>query len=284
MPNEEQWLIVGDFNLIRRPEDRNMPGGDINEIFLFNEAISNLGLIEIPLLGRKFTWTNKQHPLCLRLDWFFTSASQTLTYPTILAKSMIMETSDHWPCIVEISTNIPKAKIFRFENYQMQHESLKPIIWQAWSIQTNLQDPTKIITAKFKNLRRILKTQKANVSSLGQMIQNVKATIYLLESIELIRDLSLSERNFRDLLCEKLVFLLKMQRTFLKQRGKIRWIKEGDVGTRFFHVHATISNRTNTISTLSTKNSSILSSHDQKAKLIWQSLKTVRCSLIQKNC
>lgn len=50
MPNEEQWLIVGDFNLIRRPEDRNMPGGDINEIFLFNEAISNLGLIEIPLL------------------------------------------------------------------------------------------------------------------------------------------------------------------------------------------------------------------------------------------
>ena len=161
----------------------------------------------------------------------------------------------------------------------MQHESLKPIIWQAWSIQTNLQDPTKIITAKFKNLRRILKIWKENLSSFGQVIQNVKATIYLLESIELIRDLSLSERNFRDLLCEKLVFLLKMQRTW-KQRRKIRWIKEGDVGTRFFHAHATISNRTNTISTLSTKNSSILSGHDQKAKLIWQSLKTVRCSLI----
>lgn len=48
MPNEEQWPIVGDFNLIRRPEDRNRPRGDINEIFLFNGAISNLGLIEIP--------------------------------------------------------------------------------------------------------------------------------------------------------------------------------------------------------------------------------------------
>ena len=72
MPEEVSWLIVGDFNLIRRPEDRNREGGDIQEMFLFNEAISSLGLIEIPLHGRRFTWTNKQtEPLLERLDWFF---------------------------------------------------------------------------------------------------------------------------------------------------------------------------------------------------------------------
>jgi hypothetical protein len=27
MPEENDWLIVGDFNLIRRPRDRNKPGG-----------------------------------------------------------------------------------------------------------------------------------------------------------------------------------------------------------------------------------------------------------------
>jgi len=59
MAKEVSWLIVGDFNLIRRPEDRNREGGDIQEMFLFNEAISSLGLIEIPLRGRRFTWTNK---------------------------------------------------------------------------------------------------------------------------------------------------------------------------------------------------------------------------------
>ena len=55
MPPEIDWLIVGDFNLLR-----NKPGGDVNEMLLFNEAISSLGLIELPLYGRKYTWTNKQ--------------------------------------------------------------------------------------------------------------------------------------------------------------------------------------------------------------------------------
>ena len=69
MPPHIDWLIVGDFNLIRKPEDRNREGGDINEMYLFNEAISALGIVELPLLGRYLTWTNKQTPpLMERLD------------------------------------------------------------------------------------------------------------------------------------------------------------------------------------------------------------------------
>jgi len=35
MPDEVYWLMVGDFNLLRRPEDRNRDGADANEMFLF---------------------------------------------------------------------------------------------------------------------------------------------------------------------------------------------------------------------------------------------------------
>ena len=45
MPLDTNWILVGDFNFIRAPTDRNMPSGDVNEMLLFNEAISNLGLI-----------------------------------------------------------------------------------------------------------------------------------------------------------------------------------------------------------------------------------------------
>jgi hypothetical protein len=58
MPEEVDWLILGDFNLIRRLENRNK-GGDIMEMFIFNEAISTLGLNEIVLQGRKFISSNK---------------------------------------------------------------------------------------------------------------------------------------------------------------------------------------------------------------------------------
>lgn len=69
MPQEIDWIIVGDFNLLRRPEDRNREGADPNEMFAFNEAINRLSLVELPLHGRHFTWTNKQFPPLLeRLD------------------------------------------------------------------------------------------------------------------------------------------------------------------------------------------------------------------------
>ena len=72
MPENVDWLLMGDFNLIRSLDDRNKPGGNVSEIMRFNEAISNLGLVEIPLQGRRYTWSNMQpSPLLEKLDWVF---------------------------------------------------------------------------------------------------------------------------------------------------------------------------------------------------------------------
>jgi exonuclease III len=59
MPDDTNWLLVGDFNLIRHPSDRNRPGGNVNEMLQFNTAISNLRLGELRLNENRFTWTNK---------------------------------------------------------------------------------------------------------------------------------------------------------------------------------------------------------------------------------
>jgi hypothetical protein len=58
-PDDCDWLVVGDFNLIHHPSDRNKPGGNVQNMLQFNAAISNLRLEEIKLIGNKFTWTNK---------------------------------------------------------------------------------------------------------------------------------------------------------------------------------------------------------------------------------
>lgn len=118
MPNNIDWLVIGGFDLYRNPDDRNKPDADYAEMLLFNEAISQLGLVELPLKGRRFTWTNKQEsPLLERLDWFLTSSSWTLSYPNSSVSTLTMETSDHTPCLICISTVIPKGNVFRFENY-----------------------------------------------------------------------------------------------------------------------------------------------------------------------
>ena len=59
MPEEVEWILLGDFNLLRSPSDRNRPGGDINEMLFFNEATSALGVFELPLLvGNSLGLTN----------------------------------------------------------------------------------------------------------------------------------------------------------------------------------------------------------------------------------
>jgi hypothetical protein len=59
MFEETDWLVVGDFNLLRKLEDRNRPGSNISELMEFNADISNQRLEELKLHGTKYTWTNK---------------------------------------------------------------------------------------------------------------------------------------------------------------------------------------------------------------------------------
>lgn len=88
-------------------------------------------------------------------------------------------------------------------------------------------DSAKTITAKFKNLRRLLKSWQSASPNLASSIANVKAVLNLLDAIECFRDLSLLEWNFRDIISTTLISLLKQQRIYWKQRGKINWVKEG---------------------------------------------------------
>jgi hypothetical protein len=52
--DDANWLIIGDFNFYKSLEDRNKGGGNMQDIIIFNEVISNLGLQEIPLKGRSY--------------------------------------------------------------------------------------------------------------------------------------------------------------------------------------------------------------------------------------
>ena len=55
IPSNEYWLILGDFNFIRASENRNKPGGDVNDMFTFNDFIRVQNLTELPIKGRNYT-------------------------------------------------------------------------------------------------------------------------------------------------------------------------------------------------------------------------------------
>lgn len=153
IPFEELWLFVGDFNFIKYVENRNLPRGDINDKFLFIEIIGHLGLLELPLKGRSFTWSNMQEsPLLEQLDWFFTSANWITEFPNTMIFPLAETASDHVPCVVSIATSIPKAKVFRFENYWVDLLGFHECAQKSWSAPTKKTNSATILTDKFKRL------------------------------------------------------------------------------------------------------------------------------------
>ena len=72
---------------------------------------------------------------------------------------------------------------------------------------------------------------------------------------------------------DKLNQLLDQHRTYWRQRSKIKWIKDGDAGTKLFHATATLKYRNNLISQFQKDNGEIVSNHFDKAKVLWDAFK-----------
>jgi hypothetical protein len=165
IPDDELWLFLGDFNFIRSPDNRNLPGGDINDIFLFNEVIDQLGLLELPIKGRAYTWSNMQQtPLLEQLDWFFTSSNWISVYPNTNVTTMARPMSDHVPCVVSIDTIIPKAHLFRFDNFWINQPGFMECVKEVWEKPTRACSSSTILSEKFKSLRSALKKWKTSIS------------------------------------------------------------------------------------------------------------------------
>jgi hypothetical protein len=150
-------MFIGD-NFYRSLNDRKEQEGNINDVFVFNEIISNLGLQEIPLKGRKYTWSNmQQEPLLEQIDWSFTSTNWISLYPNTLLLPMAKPTSDHIPCMVQIDTTIPKAGVFRFENFWVEQPDFLDLVKNTWNTEISASNSVTRISAKFKLLRKTLK-------------------------------------------------------------------------------------------------------------------------------
>jgi hypothetical protein len=211
--NEDNHIILGDFNLIRKIEDRNKPGGDISNMFRFNAAISQLGINEIALQGRRYTWSNKQpNPLLEKL--VFTFANWAISYPNTTVHAMEMIPFDHCPYVINISTTIPKSNVFIFEHYWLKDSDFQQVLSQSWSNPSEHSDSAKLLTAKFKTLRKNIKAWQSSIRNLKKTVTNVREVLLLLEVMSETRDLSLEEWNFKKILEDHLLNLLENQRIY----------------------------------------------------------------------
>jgi hypothetical protein len=270
----ENWLLVGDFNFIRSHENCNKLGGDVNDVFLFNEIIGHLGLLELPLKGGSFTWSNMQSvPLLEQLDWFFTSSNWISDYPNSVVLPLAKIGSDHVPCVVTINTNIPKSKLFRFESYWVDMPGFAECVSKSWNKPSRKSYSSAIITDKLKGLRAELKRWQVSLSKIKMLIQKCNKVILFLDNLEEYRPLFRYEFNFWKLAHAHLDDLLLAECNYWRKRCTTRWIKQGEDNTKFFHAMASERYRKNSIAMLLDDGGNEVTDHQVMAGLLWSIFK-----------
>ena len=143
---------------MRSLDNRNQEGGNIEDIIKFNEIISSLALLELPIKGRKYTWSNmQQSPLLQQLDWFFSSPEWISVFPNIVVKPLSRPISDHIPCVLSVDTVIPKSKKIRFKSFWPSHPGFMDVAKNSWSAPIKASSSATKISAKLKRLRYSLK-------------------------------------------------------------------------------------------------------------------------------
>jgi hypothetical protein len=214
--------------MIRYAHEKNNPNFHQAEADAFNDCINDLNLIELPLLDRLFTWTNKRTvPTLERLDRAFINLEWDGVLPSTLLSSMTRRTSDHVPLKIEISTAIPKSQVFRFENYWVKDATFLPIIISAWNCRIPNSDT-----------RRSIKSWRKSRPNLGQQETDCRTVIDLFDFVEERRLLSPIEANLRSLVVRILDRVTQSKLLLWKQRSKIKVAIEGDENSRYFHACA----------------------------------------------
>jgi hypothetical protein len=254
----EPLIMGGDFNLIRSQQDKNNDRINWVRLNMFNEAISDWEVREIPRTGARFTWTNKQlNPVRSVLDRVFISPSLEPRFPLC---SVVAETSlgsDHTPLIMDTGEDNPiKSNRFFFETGWFDTEGFHQLLSQVWErlgSQIGGRDIVDWWQGMSGGLRQFLRGWSKNIGK-EQCLLKLQLLGQIKQLDEEADSTGLEEEGwaFRYHLEDQLVNIYKLEEEYWRQRGRVRWALQGDANTAYFHAVANGRRRKCLISSLTT--------------------------------
>jgi hypothetical protein len=131
---EERWCVLGDFNAIREESERRGANNNIRreEVVGFDEFITDTELIDLPLHGRRFTWSRGDGSCMSRIDRILISESWIRDWPTSKQWGLDKELSDHCPIMLCESTQNWGPKPFRTLNCWSEMEGYHKFVEEKW--------------------------------------------------------------------------------------------------------------------------------------------------------
>ncbi|GAU21871.1 hypothetical protein TSUD_33680 [Trifolium subterraneum] len=212
-------------------------------------------MVDLPLLGRRFTWYNSNGRAMSRLDRFLISDEWALKWGIGSLWALPRDVSDHCTLILKYNHGDWGPKPFRFNNFWLENKNLKEVVERFWV--DNRVDGWMgfVLKEKLKGLKAHLRVwHKQEYGGLETRIEELKVEIGDLDCKGEEVGLNTQEIERRKEKFGVLWKLLKSKEALMFQRARSKWFKEGDANTKFFHGSVKSRVKSNLISALRVDN------------------------------
>ncbi|KAL4332119.1 hypothetical protein GQ457_07G022500 [Hibiscus cannabinus] len=253
--NEVRWCILGDTNMVVSQEEKlgGLPVNS-NQANCLLEFMNCSGLMELPLKGGNFTWSNKRENevnILEKIDRCLFSLEWNSLFPKSMGFMDAAIGSDHCPITLLLQgIKRKRKKEFKFEARWLEEEECKKNVEKEWASTESISNHQSLLHKKLKATG--IKLSKWSFKKYGkerQRSQELRKLIAQAQDKPLSKTSSAEVKDLKD----ELNKILDAQEKFWHQRARVNWLKAGDKNTSFFHATTIQNRRRNSICKLKTR-------------------------------
>ncbi|KAL4383394.1 hypothetical protein GQ457_15G018290 [Hibiscus cannabinus] len=245
------WCICGDFNLYLHEEEKLGGPTNLGVMEVLRNFIQESGLVDLPLKGGAFTWSNMRDPPTLvRLDRFLVSSDFLVTFQYLEQQLLSKSISYHHS--ISLINNVCNwgPRPFKFFNYHLEEAGFEDMVISSILKVSGRQGNVGVM----KVLRNAKAAIKEWVGTKNNPSGNSKGAIELeIKQLEQLQVQGLGNSNSLIqivVLRGKLWEILRNEERAWLQKSRLNWFKEGDDNTKFFHLMASNRRRLNSLNVI----------------------------------
>ncbi|PNT77123.1 hypothetical protein BRADI_1g58014v3 [Brachypodium distachyon] len=182
-----KWLILGDFNVILSAVDKNNSAVNRRLLRSFRDVVNFGELIDIPLVDRRYTWSNEQSPPTLvRLNRALCNLGWSQSFANYQLIPLASSMSDHCPLLL-CPADVPKrARTFRFENHWTLLEGFREQVLVSWNKPVRSRHPAIALNVRLRRLARDLRSWCTR--NLGGIALQMELSLNIIANLDLAMD------------------------------------------------------------------------------------------------
>lgn len=132
-------------------EDKNRDGIITRAMRDFNRFKFNFDLVDIPLSGAKYIWSNfQENPVCSRIDRFLLNQKWDEFYPGSLQTAKPRPVSDHIPIMLSTDFTDTGPRPRKLETMWLEHDDIKRLVHEWWDSLHFTGNPGFVFCKKLK--------------------------------------------------------------------------------------------------------------------------------------